>query len=432
MLTVRRASSLSLLCVALAGCASSAAPLRLQVQRGDTLGAVRVYRERSRERGSSNPDLLANVALAVLEREASSDDPRVRSAVFTTLRSLGSRGHDTLAALAERPGVVGDRAAATMYELDGRDGEPPARLLDASRSLDPERRIAGLAADEGRNNVLGLIGALESRNAELRRAAAQRLGRRRGEPAVLDRLAQCVREDPEDTVRSACVSALGAIGATAFDAIVPAREDRTSFVRLMAISALVSANKDRARELLAPMLREPPNPLSIELARALSARSDETATNYILDALAGSDPGLRAQAAVAASGLGERFEQRLLPFLEDGDVEVRLRVAGALGRGGRRRAEAVNALRPLAASPDPMLAIRALLVLSELEDAAAAAPVRRALSATAPSVRRLAVLAWSHLAGGSGEVDPLADLLADRDATIRVLAAGEVVRIASR
>jgi HEAT repeat protein len=429
---VSRRRIITALSLALVACASSAAPLRQQVQRGDTRGAIRAYRERARERGSSIPDLLANVALAVLEREASAEDVRTRNAVFSTLRSLGSRGHDALVALAERPGIVGDRAAATLYELDGRDGEPPARLIEASRSLDPERRIAGLSADEGRNNVLALIGALESRNVELRRAAAQRLGRRRGEPAVLERLSQCVREDPEDTVRSACVGALGSIGATAFDAILPAREDRTTFVRLMAISALVSANKDRAREVLGPMLREPPNALSIELARALSARGDEEATNYILDALAGSDPGLRAQAAVAASGLGERFEPRLLPFLEDGDVEVRLRVAGALGRAGRRRAEAVSSLRPLASSPDAMLAIRALLVLSELDDAAAAAPVRRALGSQSASVRRLAVLAWSHLAGGSGEVDPLADLLDDRDATIRVLAAGEIVRIASR
>lgn len=422
----------ALSCAACASCASSAAPLRRQVQAGDTAGALRAYRENARERGSSNPDLLANIALAVLEREAHASDVRVRNAVFSTLRGLGSRGRDVVAQLVDIPGIVGDRAAATLYEIDGREGEPPARLLEAARSTDPERRIAGLAADEGRNNVLALVGALESRSPELRRAAAQRLGRRRNEPAVVDRLGQCVREDPEDTVRSACVGALGQLGPTAFDAIAAARQDPTTFVRLMAISAMVSANRERAKELLAPMFREPPSALSIELARALSARGDEQAIAYVLDALAGADPTLRAQAAVAAAGLGERAEARLLPFLEDADVEVRLRVAGALGRGGRRRTEAVNALRPLAQSPDPMLAIRALLVLSELDDAAAAPPVRRALESAMPSVRRLAVLAWSHLSGGSGEVDPLGPLLNDRDVTIRVLAAGEIVRIASR
>jgi HEAT repeat protein len=429
---VKKRTLALLVASALAACSGAASPLRMQVQRGDTRGALQSWRDNARERGSSSPDLLANVALAVLEREAASSDPRVRNAAFTTLRSLGSRGRDVLALLVDRPGIVGDRAASVIYELDGREGSPPARLLEAARSTDPERRIAGLSADEGRNDVLALVGALESQSVELRRAAAQRLGRRRDEPAVVERLSQCVREDPEDTVRAACVGALGNVGPTGFDAIVPAREDRATFVRLMAISALVSANKDRARTLMAALLREPPSALSIEFARALSARGDEGATAYILDALAGADPSLRAQAAVAASGLGERFEPRLLPFLEDGDVEVRLRVAGALGRSGRRRAEAVAALRPLAASVDAMLAIRALLVLSELDDAAAAAPVRRALTSGAASVRRLAVLAWSHLAGGSGEVDPLAELLADADATIRVLAAGEIVRIASR
>jgi HEAT repeat protein len=413
-------------------CATPGASLRRQVERGDTAAALRGYRSYVSDRGSSNPDVLALVALAVLEREASSDDPRVRNAAFGALRSLGARGRDALGTLMERPGIVGDRAAAAAYDLDGRDGAPPSRLDDAARSTDPERRIAGLAADEGRNNVLGLLGALESRSLEVRRAAAQRLARRRGDRSVIERLGQCVREDPDEGGRSACVIALGAHGELAFDAIAPAREDRATFVRMMALSALVSANRARARELLGPMLRDPPSPLTIELARSLASRGDEEATAYVLDALAGTDPSLRAQAAVAVAGLGERYEARLLPFLEDSDVEVRLRVAGALGRAGRKRAEAVAALRPLATSPDAMLAIRALVVLSELEDAAVVPAVRRALVSSAPQVRRLAVLAWSHLAGPSGEVDPLADLLTDTDATIRVLAAGEIVRIASR
>ncbi|MBL8682637.1 MAG: HEAT repeat domain-containing protein [Myxococcales bacterium] len=413
-------------------CACAPSPLRRQALSGDIAGALRSYRSAAQNRGASDPDQLAIVALAVLEREATANDLRVQRAALTSLRSLGQKGRDALARLSERDGILGDRAAAALYEVDGRDGEPPARLLEAARSTDPERRIAGLVADEGRGNVLALIGALESSSSELRRAAAQRLARRRGERAVIDRLAQCVREDPDDSVRAACVLSLGAHGQAAFDGILPAREDRVTFVRMMAITALVSANRDRAREVLAPMLREPPNALSIELARALSARGDEAATNYVFDALAGSDAGLRAQAAVAASGLGERHESRLMPFLEDADVEVRLRVAGALGRAGRRRTEAIAALRPLAASPDPMLAIRALLVLSECDDAAAAEPVRRALATAAPAIKRLAILAWSHLAGSSGEVDPLADLLVDADATVRVMAAGEIVRIASR
>lgn len=427
MRVTRIALSLSLL-----ACNPAATPLRLRVQRGDVRGALELYRAQVRERGRSDPDALAILALAVLEREADSRDPRVRNASITTLRSLGTRGRDALSRLAEREGVVGDRAAAALYEVDGREGEPPARLLEASRSADPERRIAGLAADEGRNNVLALIGALESSAPELRRAAAQRLARRRGEPPVTARLGQCVREEPDESVRAACVLSLGAHGPTAFDLLAPAWRDRSGYVQMMAIAALVGANKERAKELLGSLLREPPTSLSVELARALSSRGDEEATRYVLEALAGANPSLRAQAAVAASGLAERFEPQLVPFLEDGDVEVRLRVAGALGRGGRRRSEAIAALRPLASSPDPMIAIRALLVLSELEDAAAAAPVRRALTSPAAQVRRLAVLAWSHLAGGSGEVEPLSPLLLDPDPTLRVLAAGEIVRIASR
>ncbi len=384
------------------------------------------------ERGAPNPDALATLALGVLEAAAGSPELRIRNAAFTTLRSVGPRGREALASLAERPGIVGDRAAALLYDLDGHDGEPPRRLVEASQSTDPERRIAGLSAFEGPSGGLGLLGALESRSPEVRRAAAQRLGRRRVDRVVIDRLGHCVRDDREETVRSACVMALGAQGPSAFDALVEAWRDPSPYVRMMSLSALVSVSPTRARSLLGPLLQQAPSALSIEYARAMAARGDEPAASYLLDAIAGSDPALRAQSSVAASGLLPRFESRLRPFLEDGDVEVRLRVASAMARASTLQATARAALRAMAVDSNPMLAIRALLVLAELQDASATPAVRRALRARRLEVRRIAVLAWSHLAGGSGVAEPLIPLLEDVDPTIRVMVAGEIVRIASR
>ncbi|MDP3276466.1 MAG: HEAT repeat domain-containing protein [Deltaproteobacteria bacterium] len=430
MISRDRIRSLALAALVL-GCNGTAQSLRAQAARGDIAGALQSYERHVRERGASHPDAVQGIASAVLEQSARSDSVRGRNAAFSTLRSLGSRGRDILVDLANTPGIVGDRAASVIYEIDGREGEPPARLLAASQSLEPERRIAGLVVFEGRRDLLGLVAALDAESPEVRRSAALRMGRWRDNPTVIERLGDCLRTDRDDGVRATCVSSLGSQGPTAFDRIVAAREDSSGFVRMAAMSALVSADLNRAKPLLAPLMATPSTE-SVELARALAARGDEPAIAHVFEVLAGANPALRAQAAVAVSGLGERYEERLVTFVTDSDVEVKLRVAAALGRGGRRRDVAIANLRPLAVSSDPLLAMRALLLLAELRDAAVTPAVRQALLSEQETIARLAVLAWSHLAGLSGEIDPLLPLLLRRDVGVRVLAAGEILRIASR
>jgi HEAT repeat protein len=415
----------------IAACDGSGSRLRRLSARGQTRLALGEYQRMAADRGSANPDALATLALGVLEHAAGAPELRLRNAAFTSLRSLGIRGREALVSLSERPGIVGDRAASVLYDVDGHDGEPPRRVLEASRSTDPERRIAGLAAFDGPSGGLGLLGALESRSSEVRRAAAQRLGRRRADRVVVDRLGQCVRDDPEESVRSACVNALGGQGPGAFEALTAAWRDRSDYVRMMSIAALVGANPERARTLLEGLLRQPATGFAVEYARSMASRGDEAAIVYLLDAMAGADPALRAQAAVAASSLVARHASRLRAFLDDGDVEVRLRVASAMARGASS-GPALASLRAMAVAPRPSLAIRAVLVLAELRDGSIAPAVRRALQSSRPEVRRIAVLAWSHFAGGSGDADPLIPLLEDPDPLTRVMVAAEIVRIASR
>ncbi len=413
-------------------CATPIRNMRATAARGNTPQALRLYQDYVADRGASNPDALAELALAVLERLASSDDLRSRTAGITSLRSLGGRGRDSLLLVAEKPGVAGDRAAAAVFDMDGREGAIPSRLNDAALSADPERRVAGLAAVEGRHDVLALIAALESRSVDVRRAAAQRLMRQSTNAGALEALTHCVAHDESDSVRNACVGALGAFGESAWDRILPAQNDTEIFVRMSAANALVTADRRRASTLFAPMFQLPATQLSVEVGRALSSRGDEVAIEFILRTLAGSDASLRAQAAVAVSSWGERYDTQLIPFFEDGDVEVRLRVAVALGRRAPNRAAAIRAVRPIASSPDPLLAMRALSVLADLGDSAAATPIRQALQSPQLTIRRLAVNAWSYLTEANGEVEPLTPLLLDDDVSLRAQAAAEIVRIAAR
>jgi HEAT repeat protein len=415
-----------------AACNTPAAQIRRAAERGEVTQALALYREHVRARGASNPDALAEVALVVLERAAASRDRAERDQAFSALSSLGLRAREVFAALRDQPGVVGDRAAAALYDLEGREGEPPARLLLAAGSQDPEQRIAGLAALEGRRNVVGLVAALDSVQPAVRRAAAARLGRMRREGAVLEPLTRHALHDPDEMVRAAAVSALGGQGDAAAGALEQALGDREHLVRHAALGALVRASPARAEAVLSPMLAQSPTPESLEAARVLASRGLGRAAGYILAALEDERPSIRAQAAVAAGALGASHHAELAPHIEDADVEVRLRVGGILARDEAYRERVIRALRPVSRQPDPHVAIRALGVLAEAGDAAAAEPLRGALASPAVNVRRLAVIAWSNLAGTSGDVDPLAPLLDDPDRSVRLMAAAEIVRIAAR
>ncbi len=413
-----------------AGCGGAGPQVRGAVARGDTPAALRLYHQYVDERGEGNPDLLADVALGILRDTAASGDARARSAGFSALRSTGVRGRDTLETLSRRPGVVGDRAAAALFDLEGRSGAPPPRLAVALASPDPERRIAGMAS-LGAQSAGVLITLLLDPAPAIRTAAAQRLARLRGAP-VATALTAAARGDTDAGVRAAAVMALGAQGPDAATAVVAALNDPDTIVRLAAPSALMASSPEDAAEALAPLLSGEPTDLSLESARVLASHADPRAAAYVIAALGSPRPEIRAQAAVAANALPEAHSAALAGHLGDPDPEVVMRLAAILVRRGAYRDRALAALRPLAARPDGFLAIRALAALAAAGDASATEPIREALSAGDTTVRRLAVLAWPDIANASGNTDPLVPLLTDPDRSVALMAAVEIVLIASR
>jgi HEAT repeat protein len=146
----------------------------------------------------------------------------------------------------------------------------------------------------------------------------------------------------------------------------------------------------------------------------------------------GDRPALRAQAAVAASGMVAAHGPALVALLEGGDDEVSLRVAAALARVDAHRDAAVRALRRLSNSPDGFVAVRALQARAGRGDAGLAEPLRDALTAPDAGVRRIAVLAWSELAGNTGDLDTLAAMLRDEDRSVVALAASQIILAAAR
>ncbi len=411
-----------------AGCNPLGEQLAHQARAGQTHAALEAYRAHVRNRRASDGPVLADIALSVIARAAESNNARERAAGFSALRTLGARARSVYDELSRRAGVVGDRAAAEAYDLGSRAGSPPDRLTLAWATDDTERRVAGLAALEGRRDVDGLVGALDNVIAEIRRGAALRLGRIRGDARALHALSTHARSDPDAAIRALCVSALGAHGTAASTVLADALGDPDTIVRMNVVPAIMQADPDRARAVLQPLLAHEPTPLAIEAARVLAGRQNAEAAGFILAALEHANPAVRAQAAVAAISLAGSHEEALAPHIEDADVEVQIRVAGILVRQERFRSRIVRALRPIAQRPDPFVAVRALAVLVDAGDASATDTLRGGLRATDPTVRRLAVLSWSHLASRGVEVDPLAPLLEDTDRSVRLMAAAEIVR----
>lgn len=415
------------------GCSGATTQVRRAAERGDLAGALRLYTEYVEERGDGDPDLLSDVALATLREAAESDDARLRSAGFSALRGIGVHARDVLEGLASRPGVVGDRAASVLFELDNRSGRPPERLRLALRSGEVERRVAALVTLQGPRGLRRLVRLSRDADATLRAAAVRELARRHGEPTATEALLARVREDADATVRAAAVMALGGHGDDAVEALRAALADADPMVRMAVPSALMAASHDAAVEALTALLTPECSNLSIEAARVLASRHEEAAEAYIVDALHHARAPLRPQAAVAAQSLSDARLAELAPLMLDGDTEVSIRVAAILARKDRFRAEAVAALRPLAERPDGFVAVRALGVLAGVGEAWARDRVREAFASSDANVRRLAVIAWPQAIGPQGgDCDPLAPLLRDADRSVALLAAMEIVLIAAR
>jgi HEAT repeat protein len=193
-------------------------------------------------------------------------------------------------------------------------------------------RVASFFSEHG--DLERELGALRSRSAQRRAAAAYRLGDM-GSPATAGVLVALLERDGDRDVRSAAARSLGRLGATDAAPVL--------------VAALVGRRVPQARA-----------------AQALIALGPAAVPNLL--ALLGSDePHVRAWAAELVGVIGDASDgDALIRCLRDTSADVRARSARALGRLGA--AAAASALRGTLHDRVPEVGTAAAFALGRLRD----------------------------------------------------------------
>jgi HEAT repeat protein len=416
------------------GCASGPrARVASAVESGDLPGALEAY-ERFRATEGADPQLLARIAVLLLEREARSDDEDARRAAVQQLALAGTAGTPVLERLAVSEGVTPVRLAA--LEALARRGRIDARLALRALADDDDPQVVAasiLGMDPALDQEL-LLTLARSPHVRVRRNALDALAARAEDEAVAALLAEAARSDADPTVRATAVRALGRAGTDAVAMLRERLSDADPGVRLAAVAALAAS--DAMRGALAPMIEVATSVTGIEAARLLLAHGVPTgelasaARAFLGRALSASDPTLRAQAGVAVASLPLDREPPLdalrAALRSERDPEVRLSLARALFRHDEEAARGV--LAELLGAEGAMPRVQAAALLASSGDARAREVLVEVLASDAPSiVRRTAARA---LARDALAPDAARNALVDDDALVRIYAAGGILAAA--
>lgn len=401
------------------------------IDRRDLDGALAAY-ERVRTNDGGDAALLARVAELLLENEAAGDDVERRDAALHQLALAGTAGRSGLERLA-----AGGSAHALALLAEGGSDSARRALRDRIDTEDPEVRAAavlGLSIDDDRDRLLAL--AVES-SARVRAAAVQRLRELAPDSTARAVLEERARIDPDPMVRGAAVRALAAFGTASIELIRERLSDPMASVRMAAVAALLHADRDGGRAVLASLLETPPSAQGIEAARLLgtSVERDQPPTDadassaraYLTGALSANDSSLRSQAAIALSTLrgpseiGAALAQALAHETELG---VRLAIARALLPLAGGEHDALEAIRAIAAGELTMTSLQAAITLATRHDGEGTDRVEAAMHGADVPLRRIAARALARDAMLPTRAWPA---LSDTDALVRIQAAGGIL-----
>ncbi|MFW5926101.1 MAG: HEAT repeat domain-containing protein [Myxococcota bacterium] len=429
--------AIAILLLLATGCASAA---RVQVdeavQRRDSVAATEAY-EAYRTRSGPDPELLAEVAAALLEQAAWSKHPAVRDAALAELARAGTSAVAVLERLARAREVPVARARALRLLMERGKGRVEPSLYALLDADDPTLVADAVAAVDPGDEAALLLDLLAHPASEVRGAAARRLASAPERGEVRRLLADVARRDPIPAVRAAAVHALGSQGTAALPALRDRLGDPKTLVRLAVVGALVRADGSGAMAAVARLLATPPSPAGVEAARRILQRTDgasppptgvaEDAAAYLGGVLRAGSGSLRAQAGVALVSLPRvtALDGALVAALEsERDPQVRFQLARALARrsaGDRRAVEALEAV----AEGEGMAAVQAAAALARQGALRDPERLERGLRAQTPLVRAAAA---RGLACAAGRPDAARQALSDRDPLVRVHAAGAIVR----
>lgn len=374
-------------------------------------------------RGVAAVALLALIATVVIAPGVSG---RMRSAV-TEANSSGEKGDFCC-----RTGALDAKAAAKLAKLDRQH----ARDLDLS-NVNRDLREAARAirtADLGRVDiawdgkskapadttvVLALIERLKDDDAQVRRAAANSLGRledRRAVPGLIGAL-----RDPVADVRAAAADALGdfedpraigplsalltdanadvkqeALGALSnyekgvpASAILPLLNDSDADVRHEAAHLLGRLRDRAAVPALIKLVRDQSKDVRLAAISSLSEIEDPSAATTLINALSDPVPDVRQEALQALDNLKVAIpDATLLTLMKDGSADVRSRAASIAG--DRSLVNLIPMLKQLMADGSSDVRESAVDALGNMPDQSAREALRSALNSSDAKVRRRA------------------------------------------
>jgi hypothetical protein len=433
---VRATRAAALAVLAVLGCGGPRTRIVDAADRGDVADALARYDELARADGD-DLELLARVALAVLEAATASDDAEVRGDAVRELATGGTLAEPALERIARGTGPSAMQALAAL----GRRGHADSlrMLRGLVEHADAEVRAAAVLALDPREDRSVLFALCAETSAVVRASATLRLGALGPDDAeALALLEERARVDPEPSVRAAAVRALGSYEAAAISGLRDRLSDPSASVRFVVLEALVRADREGARATIGSLLAMPPAMESIEAARILASTvggpaevpSDadrEIALAYLRQALYAPDPNLRSQAGIALVGIPGRDD--LLADLgaalgRETDADATLSLARAILRRDATASDARDRLRALAADPTGLVGVQAAIELASHDEPAGLDALRAAIGGIEGRLRRLAVHALARDARRPAETRPL---LEDGDPRVRVAAAGGIV-----
>ena len=229
----------------------------------------------------------------------------------------------------------------------------PCAPLSHSKHFDNMQQLVTIAPLRDGESVAGLLVTIEDVTDRLERERELATGLTQGDEITRLRAAEVLSEDHSyDTAP-----------------LLDALRDESWMVRRVAIKGVAQrAAPEAISALLNAVVENHQNPSLLNSALQVLDSSDVDTLSPLLELLAGPDPDLRMQAALA---LGEQRETRaiegLLKALSDENSNVRYHVIEALGK--LQAAQAVDALAEIVESKDFFLAFPALDALSKIGDA---------------------------------------------------------------
>jgi HEAT repeat protein len=189
-----------------------------------------------------------------------------------------------------------------------------------------------------------------------------------GDVKLVDKFLQSMEQDPEPTVRAAAASALGPFVERAeLEEIPPAVGERITArliavirgkdgleVRRRAVESVGYASDPRVRAILENAHSHPAEIMRASALLAMGRSADADFATIVADELRNTAPGLRAEAARAAGGLGmKKSVPQLIELLEDVDPVVRAGAIDALGElGGNAARDALEKMQKTAAGEE--------------------------------------------------------------------------------